>query len=415
MLRPLLAHNSAVTLVFEDVGGLPALQTDESKVSQILRNLISNALKYTERGEVRVGARLLDPGQIEFDVTDTGVGISAADHETIFEEFTQVEGPHQKGKRGTGLGLPLSRKLAGLLGGTLTVASELGAGSAFTLRIPAQYKGPEVVAFVPELSTEIDPSRRPLLIVEDNRETLFVYEKYLKGTGFQPIPARTIRQAREALERFRPVAVILDVLLSRESTWAFMAELKQSSATRDIPAIVVTMLENEDKAYALGADTFHTKPIDRQWLLDQLAKLAPLSRPEHVLVIDDDEASRYVLAGFLADTKFHRLEADNGQTGFDLARERKPVAIFLDLKMPDLSGFKVLDLLKADPATSSIPVIIHTSKWLSATDRKKLGGRVVAVIPKNHHDREASEHVIQQALAKALGSSQDSSTQLEHA
>ncbi len=402
MLRPLLAHNSAVSLIFEEPEGIPPLNSDESKVSQVLRNLISNALKYTERGEVRVSARFSEPGKVEFAVADTGIGIAAADQETVFEEFTQVEGPHQKGKRGTGLGLPLSRKLAGLLGGTLTVSSEPGVGSTFTLRVPIQYKGPEVVTFVPELSTELDPNRQPLLIVEDNRETLFVYEKYLKGTGFQPIPARTIRQAREALQRFRPVAVILDVLLSRESTWSFLADLKQSAGTRDIPVLVITMLENQHKAFALGADTFHTKPVDRQWLLDQLGKFVPQTNPQLVLIIDDDEASRYVLAGLLADTKFRRIQAENGQTGLDLARERKPVAIFLDLKMPDFNGFKVLDALKSDPATSAIPVIVHTSKLLTATDRKKLEGRVVAIIPKDHSDREASARAIQEALAKAL-------------
>lgn len=408
MLRPLLAHNSAVALTFEEAAGLPPLNTDESKVSQVLRNLISNALKYTERGEVRVGAAVTEPGVVELRVADTGVGIAAADQEKIFEEFTQVEGPHQKGKRGTGLGLPLSRKLSGLLGGTLTVASKPGVGSTFTLRIPIQYQGPEVVAFVPEHTTEIDPNRRPLLIVEDNPETLFIYEKYLKGTGFQAMPARTLRQAREALTRFQPVATILDVLLSRESTWTFLAELKQGTSTRDIPVLVITMLENQHKAFALGADAFHTKPVDRQWLLEQLAKFVPQTRAEQVLIIDDDEASRYVLAGLLADTKFRRIEADNGPAGIELARERKPVAIFLDLKMPDFSGFKVLDMLKSDPTTSEIPVIIHTSKMLTATDRKKLEGRVVAVIAKEHGDREASARVIREALAKAVDKSKPS-------
>ena len=232
MLRPLLMHNSSVTLTFEDLQSSPTLTTDESKVSQILRNLISNALKYTEKGEVRVRVTMQEDDLVEFSVSDTGVGIATADYERIFEEFTQVEGPHQIGKRGTGLGLPLSRKLAELLGGTLTVQSELNVGSVFTLRIPRVYRGLSEMVFVPDLPTEIDPTRQPVLIVEDNRETLFLYEKFLKGTGFQPIPANTVKQARQALERFRPAAIILDILLNHENAWSFLAELKGREATR---------------------------------------------------------------------------------------------------------------------------------------------------------------------------------------
>ena len=407
MLRPLLAHNSSVNLIFDDPTCTVPILSDESKVSQILRNLISNALKFTERGEVRISAVEDEPGIICFAVSDTGIGIAAADQERIFEEFTQVEGAHQRGKRGTGLGLPLSRKLANLLGGTLSVTSEPGAGSTFHLRIPLHYKGPETVSFAPELSTEIDRNRQPILIVEDNRETLFVYEKLLKGTGFQPIPARTLKEARQAVGRFRPVAVILDILLSNESTWAFLAEIKQSEQTREIPVLVVTMVENQHKAFALGADAFHSKPIDRPWLLEKLAKLAPRTNPQEVLIIDDDEASRYVLSSFLADTRFRSLEAENGRDGLELARTRHPALIFLDIKMPDMSGFEVFSALRADPKTSSIPVAIHSSKSISPAERQKLDG-AVSIIPKDHENRQASGRLIAQALTYALPTEQNS-------
>ncbi len=400
MLRPLLAHNSAVSLVFDASEDLPPLTTDESKVSQILRNLISNALKFTERGEVRVSARFDDPQTVAFSVADTGIGIAIADQERIFEEFTQVEGEHQKGKRGTGLGLPLSRKLAELLGGVLSVKSELGVGSAFTLRIPSQHSGHEEVSIAPELSTHLDPNRFPVLVVEDNRETLFVYEKYFKGTGFQPIPARNLKQARLALQQFRPAAIVLDVLLAHENTWTFLAEVKQNSATRSIPVFVVTMVENEHKALALGADAFHSKPIDRKWLLSQFERFCP-QPTEEVLVIDDDEASRYVLAGFLADTRFRVVEAASGREGLNLTRQHHPIVIFLDLKMPDLNGFQVLDQLKADPETKNIPVIIHTAVTLSHTDINRLEPRAVSIIQKKHEDRLASAGLIRDALARA--------------
>jgi signal transduction histidine kinase/DNA-binding response OmpR family regulator len=401
MLRPLLAHNSSVDLVFEEPSGFPELQTDESKVSQILRNLISNALKFTPSGEVRVRAWFdHHDARAVFAVSDTGIGIALGDQERIFQEFSQVEGAHQAGKRGTGLGLSLSRKLAELLGGTLTVQSELGAGSTFVLRLPPQYSGPTEVSIAPEMTTEIDPVRRPVLVVEDNRETLFVYEKYFKGTGFQPVPARTVRQAQQILERCRPVAVILDVLLSHENTWAFLMELKRQESTRDLPVLVVTVIENQQRAMALGADDFHSKPIDRQWLLSRLNELAGAT-PEEVLVIDDDEASRYILRGFLGETRFQVVEAASGHEGLRLAREHKPSAIFLDLVMPDLQGAEVLELLKNDPETRHLPVILHTDKILGDDERSGLTASCVAIIPKNHVNRAVSQKLIHEALVQA--------------
>jgi signal transduction histidine kinase/CheY-like chemotaxis protein len=414
MLRPLLAHNVSVGLMFEDASDIPPLNTDESKVSQILRNLISNALKYTEKGEVRVGARLEGESHVSFSVIDTGIGIALADQARIFEEFTQVEGPHQIGKLGTGLGLPLSKKLAELLGGDLSVESELGVGSTFTLRIPVAYRGATEVAFVPDVSTEIDPTRRPVLVVEDNRETLFVYEKLFKGTGFQPIPAQNLKQARQALDRFRPVAVILDILLNHENTWPFLSDLKGKQATRDIPVFVVTVVENRHKALAMGADDFHSKPIDRQWLLGKLGGLMEKEATDEILLIDDDEVSRYVLSGFLGDTRFRVIEAANGFEGLRVAAERKPAAIFLDLMMPDVSGFEVLQKLKSDPKTEQIPVIIHTAKILSQEERDWLAPLTIAVIPKSHTDRPASLKMIREALSTAQVGEFMSKAEVQH-
>lgn len=401
MLRPLLAHNTSVDLIFEEPPEL-LLNTDERKVSQILRNLLSNALKYTEKGEVRVRAWKESENLAAFAVSDTGIGINAADQERIFEEYTQVEGPHQKGKKGTGLGLSLSRKLAQLLGGSLTVQSELGIGSTFILRVPVIYKGSAEAALISEIHWNLDPSRRPLLVVEDNRETLITYEKYLRNTEFQVIPAHSLQLAREVLARIRPVAIILDVLLGHENTWAFLSELKSQEETRDIPVFVVTMVANDRKALSLGANEFCIKPIDRQWLLEKLNQHVPSSSASgELLVVDDDETSRYVLKGLLAENQRNQvIEASSGTQGIQLARERRPTAIFLDLTMPGLSGFQFLEQLASDPATRQIPVIVHTSRSLSREEREWLKARSVAIIPKNHSNRQASHQLIREALTR---------------
>ncbi len=400
MLRPLLAQNSAVDLIFEQPVGLAAMKTDESKVSQILRNFISNALKYTERGEIRVSAHGGSGATVIFEVADTGIGIAEDDHEHIFQEYGQVEHPLQRLVLGTGLGLPLSRKLAGLLGGSVGVRSQPGVGSTFFASIPAEFTGPTELAFVPELTHVLDPMRMPLLVVEDNRESLFVYEKYLKGSGYQVLPARTLHDAREWLRQVRPVAIVLDILLEAENAWGFLAELRGDASYRDVPILVVTMVENEQRALALGANAFHSKPIDREWLLHHLERLVSKGATEKVLLIDDDEASRYILRGLLAQGRFDVLEATNAREGLLLAREGGPKAIFLDLVMQGMDGFAVLDSLKSDERTRGIPVIIHTSKRLTERDRARLHA-AAAIVSKESDSREAQMAAVQSALIEA--------------
>jgi len=400
MLRPLLAPTSRVELIFEEVNDLPTLHTDESKVSQILRNFISNALKYTERGEIRVSAHLGSGSTVIFKVSDTGIGIAEQDQQAIFEEYGQVDNPLQNRVKGTGLGLPLSRKLAGLLGGSVGVQSRLGQGSTFFAIVPTEFKGPTEVSFVPEVSRIIDPTRLPVLVVEDNRESLFVYEKYLKGSGYQVLPARTLREAKEWLKTVRPVAVLLDILLESENTWGFLAELRDQESYRSVPIVVVTMVENEARATALGADAFHAKPIERQWLLETLERLIKERPLEKLLVIDDDEVSRYLLRGLLADTRFSLIECSSGREGLLVAREENPKAIFLDLVMQGMDGFAVLEQLKADSRTRDIPVFIHTSMQLSDGDRARLE-LATAIVPKDGHSREAQLATVRSALVGA--------------
>jgi signal transduction histidine kinase/CheY-like chemotaxis protein len=275
MLKPLLAANTSVRLTFEAAENLPMLCTDESKVAQILRNFISNALKYTESGEVRVAAEMGAHGMVLFSVADSGIGIALEDQERIFEEYSQIDSPLQRRTRGTGLGLPLSRKLAMLLGGNIFVKSELGKGSTFYAAIAREYRGAGDVSHVPQSTTELDPERLPILVVEGNREAMFVYEKYIKGSGYQVIPAQTVAEARARLREVRPLAIVSDVLLNGENTWDFLQDIKTDASTRDIPVFVVTIVENEAKARALGADGFHPKPVDRDWLLAQLEARMP--------------------------------------------------------------------------------------------------------------------------------------------
>lgn len=400
MSRPLQTR-PAVELIFEaPPAELPLLHTDEGKISQVLRNLISNALKFTERGQVRVSARH-DGGDVIFTVRDSGVGIAPDDHVRIFEEFTQLENPLQKAVKGTGLGLSLSRKLAELLAGSLTVESALGEGAAFHLRVPIVHPEVHEMDQMIERSHNADPGRAPVLVVEDDRQTMFLYEKYLASSGFQVVPARSIDDARILLRDVTPAAIVLDVMLEGETSWGFLAELKSSTQTRDIPVLVVTVTDRENKARALGADEFWMKPMDKEWLSRKLRTLAKRGPIENLLVIDDDEVSRYLVRRLLADTPYKITEATGGLEGIRLARETLPSVILLDFVMPGMTAFEVLDELKADARTRHIPVIIHTSKDLAAEERERLKQATSAILSKQSLSREVAIARIRDALTKA--------------
>ncbi len=406
MLRPLLAHNSSISLVFEEPRDLPTLYTDEGKVAQILRNFISNALKFTEHGEVRVAARRTG-NTITFSVADTGIGIAPEDTERIFEEFLQVESRLQNQVKGTGLGLPLSRKLAQLLGGSVWVTSTTGVGSTFYASIPIHDAGSSEESPLQPVNWQPDPVRAPVLVVEDNVETLFTYEKYFEESIYQPFPARTLEQAKQALALFNPKAIILDILLEEQNTWAFLSELKENQATRTIPILVTTVVDNEAKARALGADAFLIKPVDRLLLLNKINMLVKRDKPQKILLVDDDSVSRYVLKQLLSDftgglsSPLRIVEANNGREGIRLAQVENPDCIVLDLTMPEVSGVEVLSTLKSDSATNRIPVIIHSSQLLKADEKRELALRTVAILSKENPSREVAAQRLQEALLKA--------------
>jgi CheY-like chemotaxis protein len=279
------------------------------------------------------------------------------------------------------------------------VKSQVGIGSTFFAAVPVRFSGETEAVYVPDVRRELDGSKLPVLVVEDNREALFIYEKYLKGTEFQVVPARDLKEARRALQEFLPVAIVLDVLLQGEHSWNLLQELKKNPATKDIPVLVVTVVENQQKALDLGATAFHSKPIDRAWFLKQLqATLHHVQ--EQILIIDDDEVARYLLKGALANSGYRLFEANGGQEGLRMAHELQPRAIILDLSMPDLSGFEVLDMLKSDTETKHIPVIIHTSQQLGSDERTLLQA-AVDIVAKDSGSREVAGARIAEALSRA--------------
>jgi signal transduction histidine kinase/CheY-like chemotaxis protein len=401
MLKPLLVTES-VELVFEDPVSIPAMLTDESKVSQILRNFISNALKFTEQGSVTVTARAGDDGEsVVFAVRDTGIGIALEDQELIFEEFTQVPNPLQRRVKGTGLGLPLCRRLAMLLGGAVWVESEPGRGSTFLARIPVRYSG----APLEEPQTRVAESHVPaegkwVLVIEDEESTRLLYEKFLKETPFGVVSVASLAAGLELMKTRRPNAIVLDIILpgEEEQTWRWLSEMK--SCNESIPVIVVSLTGESRKAYSLGADAYFDKPVRRDDLLDALERLVGVERPT-ALIIDDDEAARYVIRRSLR-RPMRFEEAGDGASGLDLATRCQPGVIFLDLAMPGMQGDEVLDRLAADPATAKIPVVIVTSRDLDGDLHERLSRRASAILHKKDISIETLARTLDAIEGRAL-------------
>ncbi|MCS7251224.1 MAG: response regulator [Anaerolineae bacterium] len=374
-----LTRDKPIELRQEVPEDLPPVWADPQRTRQVLLNLVSNAAKFTERGFIAVRAQA-GPSFVTVSVQDTGIGIPQEKQEEIFQEFTQVDSRTSRRYGGSGLGLAIARRLVEMMGGRIWVESEVGKGSTFFFTLPRVHAA---IAMKPR-------SGRPLVLcVDDDPGILTLYRRYLESHGFDVIGTTNPHEVVEMVRQIRPDVITLDILMPQKDGWSILQELKKDPETRRIPVIICSITDERGRGFSLGAAEYLVKPFTEEELLEAIQRVDGRPGPLRVLVIDDSEADRQLIrrvleyaGGYLV------LEASTGKEGTELARRERPDVVILDLMMPEMNGFMVVEALKKDPATRSIPIIVLTAKLLTEEDRRRLNGRIEALLQKIGMDPE---------------------------
>jgi hypothetical protein len=396
MIQPLAEKNGnrlAVTCDAET----GTMHADLTKVRQVLFNLLSNACKFTEKGSVSLAVkRDASDGDawLTFTVEDTGIGLNAEQLGRLFQEFSQADTTTARKYGGTGLGLALSRRLCRLMGGEITVKSEPDGGSTFTVRLPAD------VAQIREGLAEAAGSAGMVLVIDDEAVVRELMQRFLSKQGFRVLTAANGEDGLRLARSQRPDAITLDVMMPGMDGWTVLSKLMADRELADVPVIMLTIVDDKQMGYALGASEYLTKPIDRERLIAVLEKYR---RDLPVLVVDDDAGVRLLLRRILEAEGYAVIEAENGLAALARLGERTPGAILLDLMMPQMDGFEFLSALHEREAWRQIPVVIITAKDLTAEDHERLNGSVVRILQKGAYVREDLLAEVRALLAASIG------------
>jgi signal transduction histidine kinase/DNA-binding response OmpR family regulator len=385
-----LVRSERLRLLKDIEPGLSPLFTDQDKLKQIVVNLLSNAVKFTEEGTITVSARQRD-SQVAIAVTDTGIGIPADKLGLIFEEFRQVDSSTTRRYSGTGLGLSISRHLARLLGGDINVQSTIGVGSTFTAIIALRYQDVRPAMAGTTVPSPAAPPAQPkgdriVLAIDDDSDVVYLLQENLAEAGYRVVGAAGGAEGLQKARELRPLAITLDILMPHKDGWQTLHELKADPVTRDIPVIVLSIVDNKDLGYRLGAFDYLLKPFDREAILATLGHIPP--HQGRLLVVDDDPQVVDLVRQLLEGEPYEIAAAADGQEALEAIDEKRPDVILLDLLMPRMDGFGVIDHLQQDPQSRQIPVIVLTAKALTVTERATLDQTARTVIQKRGLDRD---------------------------
>jgi signal transduction histidine kinase/CheY-like chemotaxis protein len=370
---------------------LPTVRGDVRRIREIFLNLVANAAKFTEEGFIHLTAEAT-LAEVVIAVSDSGIGIPADKMDIIFEPFTQVDASSTRRAGGTGLGLSISKHFVEMHDGRIWVESTPGEGSAFYFTLPIEPLPPALVEEKPKKVLQIPkmkPGQKLVLCVDDDEGVITLFRRYLGKQGYQVAGLTDGIAVVEYARQLQPFAITLDVLMPNKDGWQIIQELKTDPETRHIPVIMCTIMSEEERGLSLGASDYLVKPILEQDLLAALERLDRQAGHHRVLVVDDQAEDRSLLRRMIeACEGYEVVEAAGGQEAIDLIRQVWPHVIILDLMMPKVDGFAVLETVKADETTRSIPIIVVTAKDLSQEERDTLDSRVETWLQKGLHDQQ---------------------------
>lgn len=402
---------------------LGSMTADLTKVRQALFNLLSNAAKFTQQGRIEIDARrevvideetteLHPQSYIVFQVSDTGIGMTPEQMENVFKAFDQADASTTRQYGGTGLGLAITRHFCQMMGGEIRVESELGAGSTFTIRLPARVcllgKMPPMACATPRVSLEPIPATptNTVLVIDDDPAVRDLIARRLKKEGFGIETATTGKDGLERARQLHPDAIILDVLMRDMNGWSVLTALKADPALAEIPVIMSTILDDRNLGFTLGASDFITKPIDNQRLARLLSKYkkrkTKTTLPHQILIVEDDAVLREMLQRMLDATHWGTIEAENGREALERLRSQTPDLILLDLMLPEMDGFEFLQQLRQTADWRSIPVIVVTAMELTAADIDRLDGCVSQILQKGAYSRNELLRQVRDLLVESL-------------
>jgi signal transduction histidine kinase/DNA-binding response OmpR family regulator/HAMP domain-containing protein len=406
-IRPLIEKN-ANTLAVHAPDDLGAMRADLTKVRQSLFNLLSNACKFTQRGTISlvVAREPMDGGDwVTFRVSDTGIGMTPEQMARLFQPFSQADASTTRRFGGTGLGLAISQHFCQIMAGDITVESEVGKGSTFTMRLPTEVVRPRV-PLTPGADSLLDiavPAEAPMVLVIDDDPTVHdLLRRFLSKEGLRMMAVTGGEEGLRLARTMRPAVIILDVLMPGMDGWAVLTALKADPALADIPVIMQTIVDDQQMGYALGAVDYLTKPVDWPRLASLLRKYRCSQPPCPVLVVEDDVSMREVLRRMLETGGWAVREAANGREALACLAEARPELILLDLMMPEMDGFQFVDEVRQHQDWRSIPIVVVTAMDLTPDERRRLNGYVEQILHKGAYSRELLLHEIRDLVAACI-------------
>ena len=391
-VSPLIdTNNNTLTVTASD--DLGEMHGDLTKIRQGLLNLLSNASKFTSSGQIELKATRVQKNEeewISFSVLDSGIGMTPEQMDGLFESFTQAEASTTRRFGGTGLGLAITRHFCNMMGGDVLVESEEGKGSTFTIELPAIVADATegIVSKEGETQESTPLEANIVLVIDDDATVHDLMKRSLSREGFHVLSALDGEEGLRLAKAHHPQVITLDVMMPGVDGWAVLSSLKSDPELADIPVIMVTIIDERNLGYSLGASEYLTKPIDRDRLLAVLDNYRVEEGKKRVLVVEDDLATREIIRRIIERDHWILDEAENGIIGLQQVSQNPPDLILLDLMMPEMDGFEFIEHLRQNPDWKSIPTVVLTAKELTAQDRQRLSGSVESIIQKGSYTGE---------------------------